>query len=155
MPAKNPLQSLHDEDREAYAEIDQIQNLLRHLAKNEESFHRHFKKIRESFYSFRAHLFQHLKKEEVFLFPFLEEHLPRLESVISLLLGEHEDFRQGLNQIQSWFDLLEKDPQNSPLLWEKIKTQGLYLTVLMKTHLWAESQCIYKPVEEELSSRDK
>lgn len=156
MPHSNPLQPLHDEDQEAYAEIDRFQDALRRCGgRAGGAYLRHFQQIQKSLRFFEDYLLPHMENEEAFVFPFLEEHLPRLESVIALLLSEHEDFRQILIQLKSWIQSLGEFPEQSPILWEKIKTQGFYLSVLLKTHIWAESHGIYKPAEEELNLREK
>ena len=95
---------------------------------------------------------QHMECEERIIFPFLKTHVPKLESIIHLLLAEHRDFKRNLLIFEHSIHELDKGKNDSEraTILEKIKEVGTYLIYLLKSHNQFESASVYKVIDQEL-----
>ena len=103
---------------------------------------------------FNHEMAEHLEEEEKILFPFLERHLPRLQSLIYLLLSEHEDFRNSLDRMRSSLHLL-KAGADASVTAHQLYQRGIYFICLLRSHMWVESQNLYKTADRELKPGEK
>ena len=104
---------------------------------------------------FKKELDGHMRDEEKILFPFLQTHIPRLEPIVYLLLSEHEDFRNNLNNLKTSLRQLKTRASVRPNLIDKIGEQGTYLICLLRSHMWVESHSLYKAADKELRLSEK
>lgn len=132
-------------------QMDEILTNLRYEGKA--SFGKNLKQADALMHFFNKELTEHVKLEEEVVFPFLERHLPKLESVIHLLKAEHEDFRRNLRSFQFSFGELSREKRIERI--EKIKELGTYLIYLLRNHIQAETESVYKVVDRELHSDEK
>lgn len=106
---------------------------------------------------FSAFVIKHMEFEEKSLFPFLENHIPRLEPVIQLLVCEHNDFREKLSQFNKALEKLNKR-KSEPIDWKKVPSlieSGTYLVHLLRQHATAERTSFYKAVDKCLREDEK
>lgn len=92
---------------------------------------------------FQEKIMPHIEVEESVIFPFLEMHVPKLEPPISLLKGEHEDFKTNA---KNYSQICQK---RSKATFEEIVAAETYLIYLVRNHLHAE-QMIYQIAKKEL-----
>ena len=135
--------------------LNDILTNLRYEGKS--SLGRNLKEAREILNCFNQELLPHIKLEDETLFPFLETYIPKLESVIHLLKAEHEDFKMNLRSFE--FSLKEiardnSDPKRAKTI-EKIREKGIYLIYLLRNHIQAESESVYKLIDQELRPSEK
>lgn len=98
----------------------------------------------------------HMGEEERIVFPFLQSHIPKLESLISLLCMEHQDFRENLTSFKSLLETLaKKDAGQNGKLMKKLGEKGMYLIYLLQGHLQEESGILYKVADRELRGDEK
>jgi hemerythrin-like domain-containing protein len=99
----------------------------------------------------------HMKLEEGIVFPFVRICLPKLEPVISLLCSEHQDFRSSLKTLRGYFARLAgaKSLTSRTRCLGLIKEKGTYLIYLLRHHLQAESESVYKAMANELREDEK
>lgn len=106
---------------------------------------------------FQRELKGHVRLEEDVIFPFLETHVPKLESVVRLLHSEHEDFQAHVENIELQLQAFSKeknDIQRSKII-EKMRESGIYLVYLLRNHIQEERHSIYKAIDEELRREEK
>lgn len=105
----------------------------------------------------RNQLMRHIRLEEKVIFPFLVTHIPKLESVIHLLQGEHDEFRKNVEDFH--FELAAaskaKAGSNSGKTLERVQETGTYLVYLLRNHIQAEHQSVYKVIHSELRPAEK
>lgn len=104
---------------------------------------------------FKEDLIAHIREEEKVLFPFLKTHIPKLEPVIRLLLSEHEDCRETLKELLRSYHQFETSRGRKPGVVHQIYEQGIYFICLVRSHLWVESQNLYKVADRELHVAEK
>ena len=98
----------------------------------------------------------HMGKEEQVIFPFLESHIPKLESLISMLCMEHDDYKKNLASFKALLERLAKrKSQDVDRLMDKLKEKGMYLIYLLQGHLQEETGILYKVAERELRENEK
>ena len=121
------------------------------------SLGRNLKGARKALEFFNQDLSQHVKLEEEILFPFLETHVPKLESVIHLLQAEHRDFKKNLENFEFLLRqfVKRKCKPNCGDVIEKIREIGIYLVYLLRSHAQAESESVYKVIDRELRSDER
>ena len=106
---------------------------------------------------FKGPCLSHLAFEEETLFPFLVTHIPKLEPLICLLQGEHEDFKKnlhGLDFLRKEF-VEEREESERAILRERLRNEGAYLMGLLQSHIRAEEESIYQISEKELQWDEK
>lgn len=106
---------------------------------------------------FNGELVHHVEGEEEIVFPYLRNHIPRLEPLVLLLSSEHEEFKKSLRSFEFWLKQLEKTQGNLDhgRLVEKVRETGNYLTYLLENHLEEETGILYRVAEQELRPSEK
>lgn len=158
--SRNLVELLEENHSHIFHETDRFRDILTSLRyEGRPSLGRNLKNIREVLKFFNQELVPHVRLEEEVLFPFLEVHIPKLESVIHLLQAEHEDFRRSLRNFEFLLNELEKETADQDLnhghTIEKVRELGTYLIYLIRSHLQAEDESVYKIVNQELRSSEK
>lgn len=149
------LKASHDE---AVDQIDRLHALITNLRyEGKLSLGKNLKELREVLSFFNRQLRKHMELEEEVIFPFLETHVPKLESLIRLLHLEHEDFETNLENIQFQIQnvLKTSDELERGKIVEKIRERGTYLTYLLRNHIQEENGTVYKALTEELHPNEK
>lgn len=105
----------------------------------------------------RNQLMRHIRIEEKVLFPYLAAHIPKLESVIHLLQGEHDEFRKNVEDFRFELEAASKMRAglNPAKALERVQETGTYLVYLLRNHIQAEHQSIYKVIHSELRPDEK
>ncbi len=142
---------LEKDHKKTFQNLDLFYEVLRKLRfEGKQNLGKNLKEIRRLVVYFKRELNGHMKKEERTLFPFLQTHIPRLESMVYLLLSEHEDFRNSLGNLKVALDGFKSRAAVKPGLIDKICEQGTYLICLLRSHMWVESHSLYKAADKEL-----
>src|SRR3989344_521546 len=95
--------------------------------------------------------------EEEIIFPFIEAHIPRMNSLVCLLKAQHKELKENLERFKSLFGKLDHenfDAENGKVL-EKLRGQGTYLVHLIRHDIQVKSQSIYKIAGRELREDEK
>ena len=121
------------------------------------SFQKDIKDIEEIVRGLKKILFAHMSLDEGVIFPFARRHIPRLDPMISFLNAERNEFR---NQLETFEFLVGKlTEEESALEHEKIfgqlREKGVYVVCIMRNHIQAESEGVYKVLDQELHVREK
>jgi len=101
-------------------------------------------------------LLPHMTEDRDIVFPFLAKHVPRLEPVMGVFNGEHDEFLESFEQFKTILSNLhsyDAQPQADQLL-TNLHVKGTYLYCLIRNHLYAEHECVVKVISRELQPRE-
>lgn len=149
---------LENDHTEALEKTRRLQDILTNLRyEGRASLGKNLKQVREALGFLRKEWTRHVDLEEETLFPFLETHLPRLETLLHLLEAEHKDFKKNLKDLQVLLQRIptEKSFSNHGRIFEKIREQGNYLVYLLRNHIRVETESVYKAVRRDLRPAEK
>lgn len=104
---------------------------------------------------FSKHVALHAKTEERVLFPFIQERIPRLEPLVSMLALEHQDFRRALRRLNSLLERIIENPETAGAAIDPVFREGTLLIFLLNAHLSTQSVFVYKTADRELRSFEK
>ena len=136
-------------------ELDRLYEFLKRLHyEGKPQRGKNCKEIAAMLSRFEKEITEHLREEEKVLFPFLEKHVPMLQSFIYLLLSEHEDFRNSLEEMKRSLKSLKYGVDASVTV-HRIYQRGIYFICLLRSHMWVESQNLYKTADKELKPEEK
>ncbi|MDP2654426.1 MAG: hemerythrin domain-containing protein [Candidatus Omnitrophota bacterium] len=98
---------------------------------------------------FRGILGGHIQEEEKVIFPFLNRHIPKLEPVLNFLRGDHKEFQESLISVDVLLKKLrqEKNGIRRRAITEKLWEKGIYLYCLIRNHIKAEDENVYKAIQ--------
>ena len=143
---------------ESVKRVEKLQEVLGNLRyEGKASLGKNLKQAREMQDFFNEEINHHMWFEEQVVFPFLKNHLPRLEPMIWFLQAEHQDFRINLKTFKSKLEELKKTRGEGARarIVEKIQETGTYLIYLLRNHVRAESEYLYQTADRELRSEEK
>ncbi|MBI4358800.1 MAG: hemerythrin domain-containing protein [Candidatus Omnitrophica bacterium] len=152
------LAQLEEAHKSAFGEIKKFEEAASNLQfEGKTSIGRNLKQVRSSLDFFRSSLLQHIDLEEKILFPFLKLHIPKLESVIHLVVTEHEDARRNFDDLELFLDSLsnQMSEMDRAKMMKKVQDTATYLVYLLKNHLRVEDKGIYEVAGHELKVEEK
>lgn len=152
------LSVLEEEHRESFRETEKLSEVLTNMRyEGKLSFGKNLKEANRLRLFFNRVMTHHAVMEERILFPFLERHVPKLESVIRLLRSEHVDFEKTLKEFNAILRSLASDPDpgKQPLLMDRLQETGTYLIYLLRHHLHNENESVYKAISRDLNQGEK
>lgn len=116
------------------------------------SFGRSIKQIEEILRFFKEDLYPHIQLDELIIFPFIEQHIPKLDPMIRLFRCEHKEFKSNLELFEHLFHKLKRvsSDDDRPRTLEELRDRGMYLVCLLRNHILAESESIYRTSGQEL-----
>ena len=156
MAVENITQFLEEDHHAAFLKLKQFSDSLTKLRyEGNQNFRENLKKIRELLQFFQKEVQGHMRLEEKTLFPFLEQYIPRLGPMIYLLLSEHEDFRNCLEELKKTSLQLKDAKAGKARLVDHLSDRGTYFVCLSRSHLWVESQSLYRVADHELRPDEK
>ena len=143
---------------ESLERAERLQEILRNLRyEGKASLGRNLREAEEVRGFFNEELNHYVRFEEEVVFPFLKTHLPRLEPMIWFLQAEHQDFRLNLETFKTRLEELagSKNEMARLRVLEKIQETGTYLIYLLRNHVRAENEYLYRVADRELRSEEK
>ena len=156
--ASRSVSKLAQTHKDLIEQTDRLNNILINLRyEGKTKVGKNLKEVWDILTFFEKEVDVHVEVEEKCLFPFLITHVPRLEPLITLFHSEHEDFRKNLREFRLAMENLcgEKSEPNKPGLNDKVREVGTYLIYLLRQHLAAEGESLYKTAEHELHEEEK
>lgn len=136
-----------------------LQNALIHLRfEGKASLGKNLRKISDILRFFNRDVDKHMREEEKALFPYLQNHLPKLGSLISLLQSEHREVRRNMKCFHFLLGQLIRNRKSLHLngeIIENLKETGSYLTCLLQGHLMEESEILYRAADHGLHPIEK
>lgn len=156
--AKDIVELLEKDHAATLQKTGRLQDVLTNLRyEGKLSFGKNVMEARELLKFFNREMVDHLTLEEQVLFPFLQTHIPKLEPAIHFFQAEHEDFKKNLVGFKLLLReiLKEKDDIPRGKTIEKIRETGTYLVYLLRNHIQAESESVYKVLVRELRADEK
>ena len=156
MRSRSIFAILERDHKKTFQNLNRFYEVLKNLRfEGKQNLGKNISEIQEFVSYFKREIEAHMREEEKILFPFLETHVPRLEPMICLLLSEHEDFRNCLNQLRFSLSEFRKTGSDKARLIHGLNEQGTYLVCLLRGHMWLETQSLYRAADRELHRSEK
>lgn len=149
------LTSIH---RDLLAQTDRLNDVLINLQyEGKTKLGKNLKEIWDVLCFFEKEVDVHVGTEEACLFPFISTHVPRLDPLVQLFHAEHEDFRKNLRIFRLAMEDLcsDRSEENKILFVDRVREIGTYLVYLLRQHLKAENESLYKAINEELHEEER
>ena len=99
----------------------------------------------------------HKEIDEGIIFPFLEQHIPKLDPFLRLLSTERAEFYSILGDCESLLNKFKKtkNKEEQVKTLEQICDKGIYAVALIKNHIQLEKESVYKAIDKELRPVEK
>lgn len=149
------LEHLH---KKAIQEADRLYQALNNLCyEGKASFGKNLRQIAKAVRFLELEFLKHICGNEEIIFPYLQDHIPRLESMIEFLKAEHAELRQGFKKFNICFKELshKRNGHQHPAIMGQLKDHGVCLVYLLRNHLRIETESIYNAVNCELKSKER
>lgn len=156
--SKKLAEIIEEDSGDTLRKIEELREILVNLRyEGKHQLGKNLRQADEVLAFFNGELADHVKGEEKIVFPYIRNHIPRLEPLVLLLSSEHEEFRKNLRSFQFWLKELEKGKGNLDhgKLVEKVRETGNYLTYLLQNHLEQETEILYRVADQELRTAEK
>ena len=155
--SENSSAFFYEKHKDVLEQVDQLNDVLTNL-RYEGKVHvgRNMNDIEKVLIFFSKELLPHVKLDEM-VFAFVEKHIPKLESVVRLLQAEHKEMVVNIEVFSFLFRELEHEKNESKRVEaiEKLRDKGTYLVYLLRNHIQAESEIVYKIIDRELRPEEK
>ena len=117
------------------------------------SFGKNWKEACQSLRSLDDRFTSHRVLEEEIIFPFLQTHVPKLESMILLFKSENQDIKKNLEHLTLLLQDRVGDQNDTEKLkrFEKIHKIGTYFAYLIRHHFQTKNNNFYKNALDSLS----
>jgi hemerythrin-like domain-containing protein len=135
---KKPTEILKEEHENVLQKLDALGEIIGHLDKKVEFS----AKLEELASFFKTDFWVHFSKEEVALFPEMEEFIPRDGGPLGVMLSEHEDLRNTNTEFQQAVDLYLKDSDNSEAKG-MIQRHGAHFIGTLREHIDKENNILF------------
>ena len=147
-----------EEKAAVFEKLDQLEQALYHLQyEGKVSSSRHIKKADDVMRFLKKTYTAHVDLDERVIFPFLEKHIPRLQSVLLYLRAERREFEDGITVFEKILQDLKKG-NNGVIrhrIIDRLKDKGIYLICQMRSHIQLEEQSVYNSIQRELQAGEK
>ena len=156
--SKNLVASFNDIHNIAIQKTEHLSDVVTNLRyEGKFSLGKNLKEIQKVIDFFSRHMKKHIQLEEEIIFPFLETHIPKLDSLTRLLCSEHKDFEKNFETLQfqlQTFSKVRTEPERGKAI-EKLRDVGVYLAYLLRNHMQQENESVYKAIEKELRRNER
>ncbi|MBI4431841.1 MAG: hemerythrin domain-containing protein [Candidatus Omnitrophica bacterium] len=149
------MAGIHEQLKEQTDRLNTVLINLRYEGKT--NLGKNLKEVWGILFFFEKEVCLHVEAEEKLLFPFLQAHVPRLEPLINLFHSEHEDFKRNLKRFRLAMEELcgENGDHHRAKRIDNVREIGTYLIYLLRQHMAAEEESIYKAVLHELHQGER
>ncbi len=133
---------------------DSIQNL--HY-EGKMSFSKNMRIINETVQQLKPILANHMNLDDQVIFPFASNNIPILEPMINFLKAERNEFIAQLESFEVLFQefIQHKTGVANYMLLEKMREKGIYVVCIVRNHMQAEIEGIYKVLDQRLKFVEK
>ena len=151
------LEHFGEGHRDVLIQTDALMQVLTNLNyEGKPSLGKNLKQMNKILHYFNGPFKKHMQIEEEIVYPFFERHVPKFESVMTLLQSEHKDIRRRLGQISALLRKLSVHCENTKCekLKEKIDSEGTYFVYLLQNHIRTESETVFKTIVRHLNQAE-
>ncbi len=146
------------EYRDVVLRLDELQEATKNLQFEGKLFSgRNIQSIERVAAYLKNKLQQHIKLDEKIIFPFLETYVPKLEPILRFLRAERNEFKANLEEFDVLFTKV-KESKNRPDYFKtvgELREKGIYLVGLVRNHIQAENESVYKIIDQQLRDNEK
>lgn len=147
MRVRDPILHLREEHEHALAALDRLERGSKNLGSASDAL----EIIREALLFVDHEVRRHNEREEKVLFPRLGEE----KGPIEVMLQEHRDLWENLDQLQSVIHTAMGDPLGGRQYFDGIRVSSLSIVSLLREHIDKENQILFRVADELLSPEVK
>lgn len=154
----NILRSFEHEKSFVFEKLDLLYEALQNLHyEGKVLLLKNARLISETVQQLKPILRNHADLDEQVIFPFASKHIPILQIMIAFLKAERNEFTIQLNSFDVLFNELTQchDDNTKQVLLEKIRVKGVYSVCIVRNHMQAELEGVYKVLESKLKLIEK
>ena len=152
------LKSFEEEKNFVLEKLDRLYNSIQNLYyEGKMSLQKNSTIINETVQHLKPVLMNHTDLDNQVIFPFASKHIPILEPVINFLKAERKEF---ITQLESFEILFQEFSQRNNsfvnyMLLEKMREKGIYVVCIVRNHMQAEVETVYKVLNQKLKLIEK
>ena len=149
----NILSIFDSEEEKLLRQTDRLEEAMNHLRYEGKVFRgKNLKAANLIVEGIEARLKRHQTLQEKIVFPFLQAHIPKRETMIRFLFSDHKDIEKSNERLRLSLRKLSKNQSS-----EDVKAQqlGTYLICLLRHHVELEKESIHKVIKTELRKDEK
>lgn len=152
------LTSFEREKEHVLSQLDQLFEAIQGLHyEGKMSLQKNIRTIQTIVNGLRPILDEHARLDHDVIFPFAVKHIPILEPMVNFLQAERKEF---FAQLESFDVLVQKfgaeDSDGMNVLFlEKLREKGTYIVCIIRNHMQAEIEGIYKVLDKRLTLPEK
>ncbi|HLF18417.1 MAG TPA: hypothetical protein VI749_05930 [Candidatus Omnitrophota bacterium] len=154
----NILRSFEEEKNLVLEKLDLLYDSIQNLHyEGKMSFSKNTKVINETVQQLKSILMNHMDLDDQVVFPFVSKHVPILEPMINFLNSERNEFTAQLKSFEVLFQGLIQGHAGAVnyMLLEKLREKGTYVVCIVRNHMQAEIEGIYKVLDQKLKLVEK
>lgn len=155
---KNIVEFLETDHNEILEKIDRLKEAMINLRfEGKVSYGKNIKCVEDLLTVLNARFLKRLKLVEDILYPFIENHIPKLDPILRILRAENKEFKVNLEVMVFLLDQIkgEKIELTQAKLIEQLKDKVTYLMYLLHNHFEVEVESVYKVIKDDLHENEK
>lgn len=155
---ENQKKILADDHSHFIEQADVLQKILVQLRfEGKACLQKNIKEACEVVDFFDRELLLHLEIEEQVVFPFVETHVPKLESMVGILRSEYENFRRGLQEFKTHLWQLSENltEEENKKICANAREKGAYVLYLLRDRMIPKCDAVYLILDQELHRDEK
>ncbi len=152
------LKSFEEEKNFVLEKLDRLYDSIQNLHyEGKMSLQKNTKIINETVQHLKPILTNHMDLDNQVIFPFAGKHIPILEPVINFLKAERREFIAQLESFEVLFQEFSQRSNSSVnyMLLEKLREKGVYVVCIVRNHMQAEIEAVYKVLDQKLKLVEK
>lgn len=155
---KNIVDFLEIDHNEILEKIDRLKEVMVNLRfEGKVSYGKNLKNVEDLLAALNAKFRKRFKLMEEILYPFIENHIPKLDPILRILKAENNEFKVNLEAMLFLLDQIkgEKNEVTQAGFIEQLKDKVTYLMFLLHNHFEVEAESIYKVINNDLHDDEK
>ena len=152
------LKVFEDERKFVLGQIDLLYDSIENLRyEGKMSFRKNARLINQTVQHLKPILTHHKDLDDQVIFPYAGKHIPILEPMINFLKAERNEFIAQLESFEVLFEefVSHKKGVSNYMLLEKLIDKGAYVVCIVRNHIQAEIEGIYKVLDQKLKLVEK
>lgn len=154
----NILKSFEDEKTLVHQKLDLLYESIQNLHyEGKMSLQKNMRRINETVQHLKPILSNHTALDEQVIFPFASKHIPVLEPMINFLKAERREFTAQLESFEVLFQefIQRSNSSVNDMLLGRLREKGIYIVCIVRNHMQAEIEGIYKILEQKMTLVEK
>ena len=152
------LKSFEEEKNLVLEKLDLLYESIQNLHyEGKMSLPKNTRIINETVQHLKPILTNHMNLDDQVIFPFASKHIPILDPMINFLKAERNEFTAQLKSFEILFQefIQRNSVAANYMLLEKLREKGIYVVCIVRNHMQAEIEVVYKALDQKLKLVEK